>query len=146
MRLLLFPIDFTYKLRRDARLAFQVNNDYIIRCKPSVPFLPLHHELQRCRSSDCTGNVSSFSRWKVSRRVLNPFRSGTNGYVVRNLSHLRPRDGPPGGKAGDFGSGFGNDNGPPVHRQPDQGILDHEKKRKVEIKCLELRDELEEKG
>lgn len=74
--------------------------------------------------------------------------SGTNGYVVRNLSHLRPRDGPPGGKAGDFGSpgGFGNDNGQPIHRQPDQGILDHEKKRKVEIKCLELRDELEDKG
>ncbi|KAI5455470.1 RNA-splicing factor [Naganishia albida] len=72
--------------------------------------------------------------------------TGTNGYVVRNLSHLRPRDGPPGGKTGDFGSGFGNDSGPPVHRQPDQGILDHEKKRKVEIRCLELRDELEEKG
>jgi serine/arginine repetitive matrix protein 2 len=33
-----------------------------------------------------------------------------------------------------------------VHRQPDQGILDHERKRKVEIKCMELRDELEEKG
>lgn len=74
--------------------------------------------------------------------------SGTNGYIVRNLSHLRPRDGPPGGRPGDFGSsgGFSSDNGPPVHRQPDQGILDHEKKRKVEVRCLELRDQLEEKG
>lgn len=87
----------------------------------------------------------SFTR--ISTTLID-IHSGTNGYIVRNLSHLRPRDGPPGGRPGDFGSsgGFGNDNGPPVHRQPDQGILDHEKKRKVEIRCLELRDELEEKG
>ncbi|KAJ9107293.1 hypothetical protein QFC21_000743 [Naganishia friedmannii] len=73
--------------------------------------------------------------------------TGTNGYVVRNLSHLRPRDGPPGGRPGEYGSSFGGpDDGPPIHRQPDQGILDHERKRKVEVKCLELRDELEDKG
>ncbi|KAJ9104338.1 hypothetical protein QFC19_003980 [Naganishia cerealis] len=73
--------------------------------------------------------------------------SSTNGYVVRNLSHLRPRDGPPGGRPGEFGSGFGGpDDGPPIHRQPDQGILDHERKRKVEVRCMELRDALEDKG
>lgn len=31
-------------------------------------------------------------------------------------------------------------------REPDQGILDHEKKRKVEVKCLELQVELEDQG
>ncbi|KAL7415761.1 cwf21 domain-containing protein [Mrakia frigida] len=70
--------------------------------------------------------------------------SGTNGYVVKNLSAFRPREGPPGG----FGSGanFGSMDDFPKHRQPDQGILDHEKKRQVEVKCAELTDELEEKG
>lgn len=34
----------------------------------------------------------------------------------------------------------------PKHRQPDQGILEHEKKRQVEVRCAELTDELEEKG
>jgi hypothetical protein len=105
------------------------------------------HELQRCWSTDRSWNVRTSSSFAPDRADRYSY-SGTNGYIVRNLSHLRPRDGPPGGRPGDFGSsgGFGNDSGPPVHRQPDQGILDHEKKRKVEIRCLELRDELEEKG
>lgn len=65
--------------------------------------------------------------------------------VVKNLSAIRHRDGPPGG----FGSGannFGALDDFPKHRQPDQGILDHEKKRQVEVRCAELTDELEEKG
>lgn len=32
------------------------------------------------------------------------------------------------------------------HRQPDAAILDHERKRTIEVKCLELQDELEERG
>lgn len=35
---------------------------------------------------------------------------------------------------------------PPVHRAPDAGILEHERKRQVEIKCMELRDKLEDDG
>ena len=35
---------------------------------------------------------------------------------------------------------------PPKHREPDQGILEHERKRKVEVKCLELRLKLEDDG
>ena len=35
---------------------------------------------------------------------------------------------------------------PVKHRTPDAGILDHERKRKIEVLCLELQDELEEKG
>ncbi|KAI3626377.1 hypothetical protein CBS9595_001738 [Malassezia furfur] len=48
--------------------------------------------------------------------------SGTNGYVQRNLSSIRPRDAPrppPQEKARIF--------------EPDERILDHERKRKIEI-------------
>ena len=34
---------------------------------------------------------------------------------------------------------------PPKHREPDAEILEHERKRKVEVKCLELQLELEDK-
>lgn len=79
--------------------------------------------------------------------LLTPF-SGTNGYVTRNTAHLRIREGPPGGQP----YGYGYDallesvSKPPIHRAPDQGILEHERKRRVEVKVMELRDELEEKG
>lgn len=64
--------------------------------------------------------------------------SGTNGYVQRNLSHLRPRS---------LATEVSRHEETRVRNmQPDAGILDHERKRKVEIKCLELRDELEDKG
>lgn len=66
--------------------------------------------------------------------------SGTNGYVQRNLSHLRPKDDNYNRNATDF-----NDLKGPRMREPDQGILDHEKKRQVEVKCLELQVELEDK-
>lgn len=38
------------------------------------------------------------------------------------------------------------DAAPPKHREPDAGILEHERKRKVEVKCYELQLELEEEG
>ena len=63
--------------------------------------------------------------------------SGTSGYVVRNLSSLRVHE-----RSNDKSAW---EAAPPKHREPDQAILEHERKRKVEIKCLELRDELEEK-
>lgn len=64
--------------------------------------------------------------------------SGTNGYVVRNLSALRSRD-----TAADRAGAW--DVAPPKHREPDEAILEHERKRKVEVKCLELQLELEDK-
>lgn len=64
--------------------------------------------------------------------------SGTNGYVIRNLSTLRSHQ-----TGQDRSSAW--DVAPPKHREPDQGILDHERKRQVEIKCLELQLELEDK-
>ncbi|KAK7966998.1 RNA-splicing factor [Apiospora aurea] len=69
-----------------------------------------------------------------------PRGSGTSGYVQRNLAHLKPRD---------------RDRGAPYaardlerhrQRQPDKGILEHERKRAVEVKVFELRDKLEDEG
>ena len=67
-----------------------------------------------------------------------PRGSGTSGYVQRNLAHIRP-------------SGFPQTRDidtltPHKQRQPDQSILEHDRKREVEVKVFELRDELEEQG
>ncbi|WFD17975.1 RNA-splicing factor [Malassezia caprae] len=63
--------------------------------------------------------------------------SGTNGYVQKNLSHLRPRDPLP---------GRNEPEAKPRTVAPDVAILDHERRRKIELQCLELQDELEERG
>ena len=59
-------------------------------------------------------------------------------HITRNLSNLRPRD--------DYRSSQNDRELTVRHRAPDAAILDHERKRKVEVQCLELQDELEEKG
>jgi serine/arginine repetitive matrix protein 2 len=75
--------------------------------------------------------------------------SGTSGYIVRNNSALQSRQGPPGGafaghqRYDDYLNEIAK---PPVHRAPDAGILEHERKRQIEIKCMELRDEMEDRG
>ncbi|KAF8897327.1 hypothetical protein BD779DRAFT_368194 [Infundibulicybe gibba] len=71
--------------------------------------------------------------------LTTPRGSGTNGYVIRNLSTLRSHE-----SSQDRASAW--DAAPPKHREPDEGILEHERKRKVEVKCLELQLELEDKG
>ncbi|THH09065.1 hypothetical protein EW145_g2293 [Phellinidium pouzarii] len=71
--------------------------------------------------------------------LTTPRGSGTNGYVMRNLSTMRTFD----SSARDGAAAW--DNTPPKYREPDEGILEHERKRKVEVKCLELRLELEDK-
>ncbi|GAB7354779.1 hypothetical protein MBLNU459_g5177t1 [Dothideomycetes sp. NU459] len=71
-----------------------------------------------------------------------PRGSGTSGYVQRNLSHLKPRDNGAGAPYGakDFDS-FKH-----RQRQPDQEILEHDRKREIEVKVFELRDRLEDEG
>lgn len=64
--------------------------------------------------------------------------SGTSGYVVRNLSTLRSYQHTPQDRDAAW------DAAPPKHREPDQGILEHERKRAVEVKCLELQVKLED--
>ncbi|KAF2770782.1 cwf21-domain-containing protein [Teratosphaeria nubilosa] len=68
-----------------------------------------------------------------------PRGSGTSGYVQRNLSHLKPRDTTqPYPKDCDLHKH--------KHRQPDQEILEHDRKREIEVKVFELRDRLEDEG
>ena len=66
-----------------------------------------------------------------------PRGSGTSGYVQRNLSYLKPRD-----RVAPYPEDI------PKHRQrkPDPDILEHERKRKIEVKAFELRDQLEDEG
>ncbi|KAK2782835.1 RNA-splicing factor [Onygenales sp. PD_12] len=79
-----------------------------------------------------------------------PRGSGTSGYVQRNLSHLKPRDnGPyPAGGAG-AGAGAGA-NAQPLNefkqRKPDRKILEHDRRRAIEVRLLEERERLEEMG
>jgi hypothetical protein len=67
-----------------------------------------------------------------------PRGSGTSGYVQRNLSHLKPRD-----------RGAGAPYNPDdfqrhKQRNPDPEILEHERRRRIEVKVFELRDRLED--
>ena len=72
--------------------------------------------------------------------LTTPRGSGTSGYVQRNLSVLKTRDYGtpyPDPKKGDSSR---------AHRKPDKEILDHDRRRDIEVKVFDLRDELEEDG
>jgi len=71
--------------------------------------------------------------------LTTPRGSGTSGYVQRNLAHMKPRD---------MGAPYPRDLDSLRHkqRQPDQGILEHDRKREVEVKVFEMRDQLEDEG
>ncbi|PLW41676.1 hypothetical protein PCANC_13174 [Puccinia coronata f. sp. avenae] len=70
--------------------------------------------------------------------LTTPRGSGTSGYVQRNLSQPRPPD--------DYRAKANEryDDHLGAQRKPDQSILEHERKRRVENKCVELQLELEE--
>ncbi|KAK4169283.1 putative pre-mrna-splicing factor cwc21 protein [Cladorrhinum sp. PSN259] len=72
-----------------------------------------------------------------------PRGSGTSGYVQRNLAHMRPRD-----KAAPYAPRDSSSLSQSHHiqRQPDKGLLEHDRKREIEVKVFELRDKLEEEG
>ena len=67
--------------------------------------------------------------------------SGTNGLVTRNLSALRSRP-------SNVSQPSASQPMRPefTHRAPNPEILLHEKKRQVELKCLQLREMLLQKG
>jgi len=69
-----------------------------------------------------------------------PRGSGTSGYVQKNLAAMRPRD-----RGAPYSSDLDNLR-EYKQRQPDKGILEHDRKREVEVKVFELRDKLEEEG
>lgn len=68
-----------------------------------------------------------------------PRGSGTSGYVQRNLSYLKHRDNI---------APYPKDLESIKHRQrqPDKEILEHDRKRQVEVTVFELRDKLEDEG
>jgi len=68
-----------------------------------------------------------------------PRGSGTSGYVQRNLAHMKPRD-----RAAPYHRDL--DHLKHRQRQPDKGILEHDRKREIEVKVFELRDQLEDEG
>ncbi|SZF01337.1 unnamed protein product [Blumeria hordei] len=65
-----------------------------------------------------------------------PRGSGTSGYVQRNLAFVKPRD---------RSKPYPTHSETPKHRQrqPDLEILEHNRKREIEVKVFELRDKLE---
>ncbi|PYI25677.1 hypothetical protein BP00DRAFT_408972 [Aspergillus indologenus CBS 114.80] len=75
-----------------------------------------------------------------------PRGSGTSGYVQRNAAFIKPRATgygqpyPPvsgANSASERGGGF-------TQRVPDRQILEHDRRRAVEVRVMELREELEE--
>lgn len=82
-----------------------------------------------------------------------PRGSGTSGYVQRNMSYLKPRNAGYGAPYPPIASSMGNNNGTNditsssfSQRKPDQQILDHDRKRAIEVKVLEERERLEEEN
>ena len=71
--------------------------------------------------------------------LTTPRGSGTSGYVQKNRSLLRPRD-----KVAPYPKDWESAKHRP--RQPDAEILEHEARREIEVKVLELRDKLEDEG
>lgn len=71
--------------------------------------------------------------------LTTPRGSGTSGYVQKNKSFLRPRD-----KTAPYPKDW--EQVKHKQRQPDQAILEHDRRREIEVKVFELRDKLEEEG
>ena len=113
-----------------------------IRCTPTallsaVTLLSPPHHVQRDRPHNTPRKVRAFSA-NISADS-DTCCSGTSGYVVRNLSTLRSYQ-----HSNQQDRDAAWDAAPPKHREPDQGILEHERKRAVEVKCLELQVKLED--
>ncbi|KAJ2347105.1 hypothetical protein GGF43_004833 [Coemansia sp. RSA 2618] len=65
--------------------------------------------------------------------------TGTSGHVVKNASSLRP-----GQRDGTSNRHHYDRDRTPKSKPLDKGIIDHERRRQVEVQCLELQDELED--
>jgi serine/arginine repetitive matrix protein 2 len=71
--------------------------------------------------------------------ILTTRGTGTSGHVQSNRFNARPRPG------GDRGRGGGGPP-PPRTRRPNCEILEHDRRRAVEVALAELADQLEEEG
>ncbi len=74
--------------------------------------------------------------------LTTPRGSGTNGYVQRNFAAVKNRKEKVEYKSDADLARLERS----LHQQPNQEILEHEWKRKIELKCLLLQEELEEQG
>lgn len=75
--------------------------------------------------------------------LTTPRGSGTNGHVQRNFAFVRP------GKKDNVTYKSENDLAKldaATNRPPNRELLDHERKRKVEVKCAEFEEILEKQG
>lgn len=75
--------------------------------------------------------------------LTTPRGSGTNGHVQRNFAFVRPSK--------SDSVNYRNEDDimkleATTNRQPNLEILDHERKRKIEVKCAELEEVLETQG
>lgn len=68
--------------------------------------------------------------------------SGTNGYVQRNLSFIRNQKDRVDYKSEEELKKLEQS----MIKTPNKEILDHDRKRKVELKCLEMQELMEEQG
>lgn len=71
--------------------------------------------------------------------ILTPRGTGTSGYVQANKFNLRGR---PQQRIPEDRSALKG----PEQKKPNQGILDHARKRDIELKLAQLADSLEEQG
>ena len=71
--------------------------------------------------------------------------TGTNGYVQRNLSHVRT-DRKDNRQIFDYDSAMLGGYESSLIKKPNKDILEHDRKRQVEVKCMELQDMLEGEG
>lgn len=78
--------------------------------------------------------------------LTTPRGSGTSGYVQRNISYLKPRDSGAGAPYPPTNSSNSSSLGGFKQRKPDKQILEHDRRREIEVKCLEERDRLEEEN
>jgi serine/arginine repetitive matrix protein 2 len=68
--------------------------------------------------------------------------SGTNGFVQRNLSAVRRTKDKIDYKSEEEIARLDKQ----LNRQPNQEILQHDRKRRVELKCLEMQELMEDQG
>jgi serine/arginine repetitive matrix protein 2 len=71
--------------------------------------------------------------------ILTPRGTGTSGHVQANKFNLRRAPVPKFQEGQQVGV-------PAADKKPNQAILEHNRKRQVEVKLLELQDELEAQG
>lgn len=72
-----------------------------------------------------------------------PRGSGTNGYIQTNKFFVRPRT----GKVAESTRGFEDDQGTAgVSKKPNKDILEHDRKRQIELKLVILEDKLTDQG